>query len=71
MIIWKPLVKFHKQRKEWAWHTDFALEEGEALSLVIGSNVAGEMIPLDQCPKGKQLKIHMEICIEPFDKEES
>jgi hypothetical protein len=66
MKIWKPLEKFPKQRKEWAWHTDFALEEGEELSL----GIAGKLHPLDVCPEGKELKIHIEICVEPFDKED-
>ncbi len=66
MKIWKPLEKFAKHRKEWAWHTDFALEEGEEFSL----RVAGQMHHLDVCPEGKELKIHIEICVEPFDKED-
>lgn len=72
MKIWKPLTKFMKQRKEWAWHTDFAMEEGETFSLVLpgqGDNWR-ELIPLEDCPKGKVLKIHLEICVEPFDKGE-
>jgi hypothetical protein len=64
MKTWKPLEKFPKHRKEWAWHTDFALEEGEEISLCI----AGQTYDLDICPEGKELKIHVEICVEPFDR---
>lgn len=70
MKVWKPLVKFPKQRKEWAWHTDFALEEGETFSLEMPGTDGNwrERIQLEKCPKGKELKIHIEICVEPFDK---
>jgi hypothetical protein len=64
MKIWKPLVNFEKHRKEWAWHSDFALEEGEALVLIMGSNCK----TLEVCPEGKELKVHLEICVEPEDK---
>lgn len=63
MVIWKPLEKFKKQRKEWAWHTDFSLEHDESMYIVI----AGKKHLLESCPEGKQLKIHLEICVEPFD----
>ena len=65
MKPWKPLEKFKKQRKEWAWHTDFALEEGESLKLIIAR------CPhlLEVCPKGQELKVHVEICVEPFSTE--
>ena len=67
MIIWKPLTKFAKQRKEWAWHTDFALEEGERLILGMGNKTK----VLEECPKDKQLKVHLEICVEPFDEHQT
>ena len=63
MKTWKPLTKFKKYRDEWAWHADFALEAGEELRLII----AGED-HLMACPvKGIELRIHLEICVEPFD----
>ena len=63
MKIWKPLTTFKKHRKEWAWHTDFALEEGESLTLGMGKKIER----LESCPAGQELRIHMEICVEPFD----
>ena len=64
MKTWKPLTKFKKHRDEWAWHADFALEEGESLTLIMGEDLE----TLETCPKGKELKVHIEICVEPFDK---
>ena len=71
MKVWKPLERFKKQRKEWAWHTDFALEEGEVLTLGMGNPIDSDFASkvLELCPKGKELKIHIEICVEPFDVE--
>ena len=62
MRTWKPLTKFHKHREEWAYHCDFALEEGETLELKLpdGSGIK------EVCPKGKVYKVHLEICVEPF-----
>jgi len=65
MKIWKPLTKFKKPRGEHAWHADFALEEGEELSLAI----ADEIHHLESCPDGLEYKIHLMICVEPFKKE--
>ena len=62
MRVWKPLTKFRKQRKEWAWLTDFELEEGEDLYL----RIAGEVHRLEICEKGQLLRVHLEICVEPF-----
>ena len=66
MKIWKPLVKFAKQRKEWAWYTDFALERREELWL----EIAGERHFLEMCPPDTELRIHIEICVKPFNKED-
>ncbi|MHA1225130.1 MAG: hypothetical protein ACTSR2_00635 [Candidatus Hodarchaeales archaeon] len=64
MIIWKPLTKYKKHREEHAYHCDFALEEGEVFELKLPN---GEGIK-EICPKGKTLKFHFEICVEPFEK---
>ena len=61
MEFWKPLVRFKKHRKETAWHSDFALDEGEVMSL----HIAGVNYPLEICPKGTVLKVHLEVCVEP------
>lgn len=64
MEIWKPLTKYHKHREEWAYHCDFALEEGEEFRLILPD---GRKI-VEVCPKGKVYKFHFEVCVEPFDK---
>ena len=69
MKIWKPLTKFKKHRNEHAWHADLALEEGEVLALDMGDCTEPDFLSkvLETCPKGKELKVHVEICVEPFD----
>ena len=65
MITWKPWTKFMKPRGEWAYHADVALEEGEELQLLFPD---GEIKRI-RCPEHAVLKLHMEICAEPFEKE--
>ncbi len=63
MRIWKPLVRFmkYKDRGETGWHTDFALEPGEKLEIII----AGKKHLLETCPAGEELKVHLDIAVEP------
>ena len=65
MKIWKPLTKFRytKDRNEWKFHTDFAVESGEKIEEF------RELMEIfkEKCPKGKEWRIHFEIAIEEFD----
>lgn len=65
MKTWKPLTKYSKFRNEVAYHTDLALEEGESITLLLPDNTGIR----ETCPPGMELKIHLEIAIEPFEKE--
>ena len=66
MKIWKPLTKFRytKDRNEWKYHTDFAVEENETIEKF------RELMKIfkEKCPKGKIWKIHFEMAIEEFSK---
>jgi len=68
MRIWKPLTRYKKHRKEWAWHCDFALEKGDVFEMTLPKEISlpdGKGLK-EICPKGQILKIHLEICVEPF-----
>ena len=66
MKIWKPWTKFLKPRDEWGYHADVALEEGEELSLLFPGDHFEKVI---KCPPNCELKLHIEICAETFEKE--
>ena len=69
MKIWKPLSKYwySKERNEYKYHTDFALEEGESIEI----KVNGKRLIKDETPKGKIFKIHFEMAVETFKEEEN
>jgi len=64
MKIWKPLTKYYysDQRNEYKYHTDFSLEEGEEIAVIIN----GETILENTVPRGIEQKYHLEIAVESF-----
>ncbi len=70
MKIWKPLTKFRytDERDEYKYHTDFALEEGESILVLIGRDGGtGKKVLLNEnVPKGMLKKYHFELAVESF-----
>ena len=66
MKIWKPLSKYRytEDRDEVKYHTDFLLEEGEEIEVII----AGKTIIKEKTPQGKDWKFHFEMAVEEFNK---
>ena len=66
MKIWKLWTKFKNPRDGWSYHADVALEGGEELQVIFPGNDIKKIM----CPPHSELKIHMEVCTESFEKEE-
>jgi len=66
--IWKPVVKFRysKERNEYKYHTDFRLSEGKKVEDF------DELMRIfkEKVPNDKEWRIHFEMAVEEFDKEE-
>ena len=64
MRVWKPLSKYRysKERDEYKYHTDFALEEGD--DIIVYNN--GEKLLSEYIPKGEERKYHFEMAVERF-----
>lgn len=64
MRVWKPLTKFRysEERDEYKYHTDFALEKGESILVLIN----GQVLLRDAVTKGEEKKYHFEMAVERF-----
>ena len=64
MKIWKPLSKFRytDERNEYKYHTDFALEEGERIIVMIN----GKILIDDYVSPDRIKKYHLEMAVESF-----
>lgn len=67
MKIWKPLSKFRytDERDEYKYHTDFALEEGERILIMIN----GKTLIDDYVLPNRVKKYHLEMAVENFDRD--
>jgi len=62
---WKPLSKYRytEDRNEFKYHTDFSLDEGEMIEVMIN----GKTLIKEKTPKNKVYKYHFEMAVEEFD----
>jgi len=64
MEVWKELTKYwySAQRNEYKYHTDFSLDEGETIEVIVnGKKLIDEIVP-----KGELHKIHFEMAEEIY-----
>lgn len=67
MKVWKPLSKYRytDDRNEIKYHTDFSLEPGETIEVLIN----GKPLIREKMPDGRIYKFHFEMAVEAFENE--
>ncbi len=68
MKYWRKMERYIcKNKKEICLRSDFQMDEGDALEIMVGKEFSHlDLDHVEKVPKGKYYKVHLHITIQPY-----